>query len=219
MTRMTTTTATPTHSHDQYAGDYLLCGRLHSFAHQIETVLVYKPQRVLEIGVGPGLVTASLLQLGIDVTTLDIDASLMPDLCASVTDIPIPNDAVDVSVCCQVLEHMPFDDACSALCEIRRVTGTALVLSVPDITRYMDIALTTPKLGSQHLKLDLPRLLPRSIDPQRACNGGHCWEIGYRDHSLRTVRSAIEQTGWNIVRTWRVPELLWHRFFQLEPRA
>lgn len=202
-----------------YSGTYLTCGRLHSFAHQLESVLRFEPQTVLEVGVGPGLVTASLRQLGIDVTTVDVEPNLHPDVCASVTDLPLAERSVDVSMCCQVLEHLPFDDAMDGLRELHRVTRTALVMSVPDITRHIGVSVTAPRVGRRRITVDPPRLRPRIIEPKRAEHGGHHWEIGYRGYGLPQVRAAIEQCGWSIERTWRVPELTWHRFFVLRPRS
>lgn len=206
---------TPPPAH--YTGAYLTCGRIHSFAHQLDAVLGLEPQRVLEIGVGPGVVTAALRQLGIDVITLDVNSELQPDVCASVTDIPLDDDSVDVTVCCQVLEHLPFEQAALALRELVRVTGNAMVMSLPDITRCVEFTVALPKLGRRRCTFSPPRLRPPTIDPRRVEQMGHYWEIGYRGTTLPTVRRAIEQCGWTIVRTWRVPELTWHRFFQLEP--
>ena len=55
-----------------YSRKYLEGGRIFSYAHQIETVLNFNPNHVLEVGMGTGMVAAALRAIGIRVTTLDI---------------------------------------------------------------------------------------------------------------------------------------------------
>jgi len=202
---------------EHYAGEYVACARLHSFAHQLRAVLEQQPARVLEVGIGPGIVTESLRRLGVEVWTLDVNPQLEPDVCASVTDIPLEDKCVDATLCCQVLEHLPFEQAQVAWRELSRITRRAMVMSLPDVSRHVELTVAAPKLGRRRLTFSPPRLRPRVIDPGRLELMGHHWEIGYRGYGLRAVRRAIEYCGWNIRRTWRVPELSWHRFFLLQP--
>ncbi len=194
----------------QYVGD----ARAFSFAHQIRTVLHHQPTSVIEVGVGTGVVAAVLQQLNIQVTTLDIEPSLKPDLVGSVTQIPAADREFDVSLCCQVLEHLPFDQFASALRELRRVTCRGLVLSLPDRTWCLAVRVQLPLLGRRELVGSLPRWLTRDahvIQPR------HHWEIGYPGYPLRRIRAALVDAGWTLQRTWRVPEMTWHRFFDLRP--
>ena len=94
---------------EHYTAKYVLGGRLFSYAHQMDAVLLHEPKTVLEVGPGPGMVTAALRAIGVQVTTVDIQAELKPDVVASVTDLPFEDNSFDVSMCCQVLEHLPFD--------------------------------------------------------------------------------------------------------------
>ena len=46
------------------------------------------PEKVLEIGLGPGIVSEILNKMNVEVTTLDIDPKLNPNVCADVTALP-----------------------------------------------------------------------------------------------------------------------------------
>lgn len=205
--------AIPDRSH--YSLDYLLDGRVFSYAHQIDTVLRLAPRTVLEVGVGPGLVAAALRALGITVTTLDVQQNLNPDLLGSVTDIPLDEASCDVALCCQVLEHLPYPCFVPALRELRRVTTSGLVLSLPDVTGFYQVSLKLPKLGSHAWVLPGFGRHERAIPPEQFARDGHHWEIGYTGTTPADVRTDIARAGWTIAKEWRVPEMPYHRFFDL----
>ena len=91
-------TPLPGKRHYSVDSGYFNGGRIHSYAHQIETLLAQNPSRILEIGQGPGMVAAAVRSLGIDVVTLDVQAELEPNLVGSVTQIPPPIRA-SMSLC------------------------------------------------------------------------------------------------------------------------
>lgn len=135
---------------EHYSLDYFRDGRVFSYAHQIDSVLSFEPKSVLEIGIGIGMVTAALRSVGIKVITLDYQEELKPDIITSVTQIPLEENSIDVSLCCQVLEHLPFDMFESAVRELARVSSKGVVLSLPDITPHYEIRLRLPKFGLYH---------------------------------------------------------------------
>ena len=71
--------------------------------------------------VGDGFVARILRDANVQVTTLDIQADLKPDVLGSVERIPLPDHSFDISICCQVLEHLPFDQFETCLKELHRV--------------------------------------------------------------------------------------------------
>jgi SAM-dependent methyltransferase len=111
-----------------------------SFWHQVDEVLDAGGRTVLEIGPGSGIVTDWLRRSGLEVTTLDMDPSLAADVHGSVTELPFDNDAFDVILCSQVLEHMPWEAVRAALPELGRVAAKAAVISVPDSRPWAGIA-------------------------------------------------------------------------------
>ena len=90
--------------------------------------------RVLEIGPGPGIVTAALLEYGVaDLTTVEIDPRAAERLrdrfgagvavhTGSASDLPLADQSVDVVVCCTMLHHVPTGaEQDDILSECRRV--------------------------------------------------------------------------------------------------
>jgi SAM-dependent methyltransferase len=170
--------------------------------------------RALLIGKGDGIVEAILARCGVEVTTLDIQPELEPDIVASVEQIPVEAGSFDVAVCCQVLEHLPFEKFRGCLAELRRVCGTSggLVLSLPDQRPYLSLgfALTNTQ---RNISLSLPCLPPRRISAGRREKMGHHWEIGFAETPMSVVKREIAASGWRLQRTLRVRDLPWHTFF------
>jgi SAM-dependent methyltransferase len=197
-----------------YAFQYLKGGRVFSYAHQIATVLSFEPTSVVEIGAGGGLVAAALRSVGIDVTVVDIQPELKPNVLASVTDLPFEARRFDVALCCQVLEHLPFEQFVPALRELKRVTTKGIVLSLPDRSPHYEVRLRLPKLwplawaGTKH------RDPGQTLKADQWIRNGHYWEIGYDETPLRSIEQGCHQAELVVQRTWRVPENPYHRFFQ-----
>jgi hypothetical protein len=187
------------------------CCRLHSYRHQLFYALRSQPATALLIGKGDGLVVDLLRRARAAVTTVDMDPALAPDVVASIEDIPLPADAFDVTLCCEVLEHLPFDRFRVCLEELRRVTRGHLVVSVPDMRRFVRFRLLAPRVD-----LDWQLSLPRpglKVTPERFAACPHYWEIGFAGTGGRAVRQAIRESGWRIAESRRVSELPWHHFF------
>ena len=201
---------------EHYSLKYLLGGRIFSYAHQIHGVLAFEPKTVMEIGVGGGMVTAALRSVGIEATTVDVQPELNPDVVASVTELPFEDGSFDVALCCQVLEHLPFDQFGPALSELWRVTRVGAIISLPDVTRSGFVAAKLPKIPPFALNWTLPRLRPRELPQERLDRDGHFWEIGFRGHPHSNIKTALLEAGWTIQSEWRVPELRWHHFYRLE---
>jgi hypothetical protein len=205
----------PDKSH--YGAKYILDGRMFSYAHQIEAVLAFSPKRVLEVGPGPGIVTYALRNSGIEVLTLDVESSNKPDLLGSVTNIPLGDHMVDIVLCCQVLEHLPFDHFLPALHELRRVASIGSVISLPDITPYYYIQVALPLFHRHSIAFSRSLLNPPVSVPGNGFEQhGHYWEIGVKGSQINDVRDAICKGGWHILREKRVDQLSWHHFFILE---
>lgn len=115
--------------------------RLCSYRQQLTYAADLQPTTVLLVGNGDGLVPELLRAGGATVTTLDIDPETRPDVVASVLQMPFDDVRFDVCLCCEVLEHLPFDRFSDALQEIRRVARGHAVLSIPDVSRSIHVAL------------------------------------------------------------------------------
>ena len=191
-----------------YGHTYETKRRLASYWHQVDECLALGAKSVLVVGVGSGLVPLLLNQRGVDVTTMDIQIELRPRLVGNVCQLPFVERSFDAVVCCQVLEHMPFEFFAPSLCELKRVIRVGLVLSLPDRGRYSKII---PHLVRRRVVLDLPtfRLKPWVF------NGEHYWEVNTCGYRLAHIQRTIDSTGLKTEKTFRVWELPYHRFWRL----
>src|SRR4051812_39743441 len=79
-------------------------GRWASYWHQVDEVLATRAGTCLEIGTGSGEVRDALRRFGVEVTAIDIDADLGPQLVGDVRDLPCEDGSFDVVLASQVLE-------------------------------------------------------------------------------------------------------------------
>ena len=70
-----------------------------SYFHQVKEVLAFKPESVLVIGKGNGLVAEYLKLSGIKVITIDVDENTKPDVIASVIKMPFKDNEFNVVLC------------------------------------------------------------------------------------------------------------------------
>ena len=189
--------------------------RIESLTQQVREVCYSGCTRILEIGVGRGLLKHFLRPFpSICHESLDVDESLHPDHVGSVTNMPFGENHFELTICCQVLEHLTFDQFLPALREIRRVTEQKVILSLPDIRKHVGITLRIPGIKDWikwELNLDRPNIGHKSFD------GQHYWEIGYKDTTGRKIVRKIRQVGFKIERQYRLDKHRWHCFFILRP--
>ncbi len=115
-------------------------------------------------------------------------------------------------LCCQVLEHLPFEKFRKCVMEIRRVTrvGGITVISLPDLTRTYKIAATLPKLGE--VGFLIPINMPEIFKTEWKYNGEHYWNIGNKGYPSKRILKMISEVGFKVEKNYRVFEMSWHRF-------
>ncbi len=186
--------------------------RFLSYWYQIEAIRALRPDNFLEIGVGNRFISDYLRQREYDVTTVDIDAALSPDVNASVITLPFKAQAFHLVACYEVLEHLPYDLFQQALVELYRVSRQFVVFSVPDRNHVLSGRFSFPLIGERELFFSIPRPIrlkkPKIIEE-------HYWEIGVQHFTLKRVMGDVEQTGFSIRKTYRLFEYPSHRFFIL----
>jgi ubiquinone/menaquinone biosynthesis C-methylase UbiE len=105
-----------------------------------ELYRVAEPTSVLEVGCGEGELAAHLWRQGprpdrfeiCDVELQRLAAGLPPEIVArqaSIYALPWPDDAFDLVLCCEVLEHL--QDPARGLAELARVARRHVLLSTP----------------------------------------------------------------------------------------
>ena len=191
---------------------YLSRERWISFWYQIMEVNKICPEKVLEIGPGPGIVSEILNKMNVEVTTLDIDPKLNPNVCADVTALPFLNKSFDTVLAAEILEHIPFLEVPKALKELSRVAGKSIVITLPHFSHF------APSIA---LKLFpyVPRfskVLPISLPVEHKFDGQHYWEIGKSGFPLSKVKQLlVDSTGMRLTRDYLIEENPFHHVFVL----
>lgn len=187
-------------------------GRFVSYWNQINDILRMKGHPLLEVGIGNGFVSGFLRDRNVDVTTMDIDEALGPDVVGSVLDMPFETDAFEATACFEVLEHLPYDRALQALREMKRVSRRLVFVSVPDREHVFWVRLKLPFVGEVNWQVALPR--PWLLDAPLV-EDEHFWELGVREHGTSRLKRDLADIGYTVLDTYRDPEMSHHRFFVL----
>ena len=167
-----------------------------NFWHQIDEVTRLGGKRVLEIGKGSGIVSDRLRAMGDEVTTVDIDADLKPDVVASAEQLPFGDKAFDVVLAAEILEHIPFERVSGALSEIRRV-ATQSVITLPHAGSAMIGRLRIPWLCDIEMFIKIPFFWVRHHN-KYGNEIGHFWELGKRGFARRRFRALLKEARFSI---------------------
>lgn len=190
---------------------YVHYGRWASYWHQIDAVLKSAPRRVLIVGKGDGIVAEILKRHVGEVRTLDIESSLQPDIVASVEAMPLESGSFDAVLCCEVLEHLPFEKFEAALAELARVARRHVVVSLPHFGPPVKFALKLPFFREIRIAFKLP------VPLHHVFNGEHYWEIGKRGYPPAKIRHELQR--FFFIQEEFVPfDNQYHHFFILEKR-
>lgn len=187
---------------------YVTKPRWASVWHQLDELLKLAPQRVLEVGPGPGVFKAAAAAFGVRVETLDPDPALKPDHVGSATALPFADRSFDVVCAFQMLEHLPYEMALGAFGEMVRVARSHVLISLPDARTAWRFAFHVPRVGTVETLVPKPML---GLKPH-VFDGEHHWEVNKRETPLARVVSDFSARC-TLLRTYRVAELPYHRFF------
>lgn len=190
---------------------YMSKARWNSVWHQLDEVLRLKPERVLEIGPGPGVLKHMAGLYGVQVETLDLDPELKPDHVGSATALPFSDGSFDVVCAFQMLEHLPYEQSLCAFAEMVRVSRSNIIISLPDAKPVWRYLAHIPKFGV------IDRLISRPFSRAHAhqFDGEHHWEINKLGYELAKITEDLTHFA-ALRKCWRVPENPYHRFFMFE---
>lgn len=163
--------------------------------YQLRDVASYHPHRVLLVGVGVGIEPMLLREkLGLEVTTLDIDARFGPDVVGSVHDMSAFADGqFDVVVASHVLEHLPIAYLDRCVDELARVAKHAVVY-LPYAGRHLELKFTwAQRVREYAARLRIPPLARIAGDEPKLQGGHHYWEVGYPGFSVAKVTRAFSR--------------------------
>ncbi|MEK7539482.1 MAG: class I SAM-dependent methyltransferase, partial [Patescibacteria group bacterium] len=173
---------------------YASLERFISYFQQIDSIHRFPAQSLLFIGVGDSMV-ADFLKKKYQVTTIDIDPALKPDICGDIRQLPFKNNSFDLVCAFEVLEHIPLADVKDkAIPEIARVSRGGVIISVPHRRAGFEIIFKFPFIRTLFKKdfLRLAWFMPVRF-PGFAISGQHYWEIDGWTTSLKYFRSILSQ--------------------------
>jgi hypothetical protein len=159
--------------------------------------------RILEVGPGFGLVTSLLVNVGYDVHTLDrvprgFAYPDVPHLERDVCDVRGREiTGYDAILCCETLEHLDWERVGPVLSTFRASGAKYLIVSVPYMAFQVSLGLYLNRTTFRQY-FSMKKLSWRK-DFTAGQSGGHRWEVGYKNYSLRTWENRLENSGWSIV--------------------
>jgi hypothetical protein len=188
--------------------------RFCSYWHQIDEIFKCDPSSMLEIGIGSGFLHKYLKSRELRVTTCDINPLLYPDVIASVLFLPFNAKAFDLVACFEVLEHLDYGLFPDALSELSRVSAKSVLISLPDVETCERILVDNGKT----INFAKYKISSRQCMKNHIFDGEHYWEIGKQSYPLQRIVKDIECANFEIIRTYRVFENPYHRFFILQKK-
>ncbi len=203
-------------THDELHYDFLNYvdkKRFISCYYQLRYIYGINPKNILEIGVGGGLLK-KFLRDTFSYKTLDIRETLKPDVVGNVVQLPAKNNAFDLVVCFQTLEHLPFSEFEPALKEIARVTRKDVLISLPYSSTSLYLEAKLPFLKDRILRwgVRIPHFFRK-----HSFDGQHYWEVGRKGYSIKTIKKSLEKF-FNVKETFNPTDNTYHLFFRLEKK-
>jgi ubiquinone/menaquinone biosynthesis C-methylase UbiE len=184
--------------------------RWSAYYYQVREITALKPASMLEIGTGDGFLKRFIEgATSIAYRNLDIAEDLKPDIVGSVESIPLPDGAVDVVVAFEVLEHLPFEKFEAALREMRRVSSSHVLISVPHFGPKVKLLLKLPRVKALQVGVELP------FPKKHVFKGEHYWELGKSGYSVSRIRGILKSL-FTIEKDFIPFESQYHHFFLLK---
>ncbi|MDR2424092.1 MAG: class I SAM-dependent methyltransferase [Prevotellaceae bacterium] len=198
-------------SHYDFAKYVKDISRWNSYWHQITETMSLKPENVLVVGIGDGITGNILSMQGIKVSTFDFDEKLHPDFTGNVAEIDkvLQGKHFDVLLCCQLLEHLPYDFFEGILQKMKCVADN-VIISLPYSPRNYYVSIKLPLLENRKINIDIHRYYSTF-----KFNGEHYWEIGWKGYRKQKIRKSIEKY-FSITKCFTAINNRYHLFFVLK---
>ncbi len=188
-----------------------------SYFYQVKLLLAVpgvEEKRILEIGIGNKFTYRNLKMFDLNISTCDINEKLLPDCVADVEKLPYKDNSFGAIICYEVLEHLSFAKLKCALEELRRVTSSYAIISLPYSGFCFSGYLKPP--FSKGFIFRVPMLIYRPKSLIKKFNIGHHWTLGEIKSGLTKVRKLIAEAGFKINREIVPPLNSHHQFWVLE---
>lgn len=194
-----------------YKDSYDSRKRWNSYWSQIEWVSWLKPETVLEVGIGHGLVSWYLKNIaGLKVVTVDIDSRLNPDHVCSITELSnfFGPKSFDVVLAAEVLEHLPFQDFETSLRAMNCVCQWGAVITIPHSSKYIRFLVETPFFRRIEKVITFGTKLSERPNI-------HYWEIGEKGFEKAKINKILSKY-FRILYSQNIFENPYHRIYILK---
>ena len=193
---------------------YVDIDRWKSYWCQINEVITEKPEKILIIGTGDNIVGDYLMKQRISIETLDFDIEMHPNYLGSVENIEeiLDGKKFDTILCCQVLEHLPFEKFEETIKQLKNCMLNTLILSLPYShigAEFVLSSITKIRLPKVTITLTFPKFFK-----QWKFNEQHYWEIGAKGYSKNRITKILRKY-FVIEGRYLVPQNTYHMFFIL----
>ena len=174
------------------------------FFYIFREIIDFKPENILEIGEGSGVIRNCLGSAVKEYKTLDVNEKLAPDILSDVRRFKNElREKFQCVIAADILEHIPFSDFAGSIRNIfdYLLPGGEAVITIPH-RRYHFLFMTsatrphvlTIPIGFLKLHDFYSRFIRRKIeiDPH------HCWEIGDGKIERQKIESIFKESGFVI---------------------
>lgn len=218
---------TETIDHLYQMANHLREDRFSSYYLQLREILSLprsKSTHMLEIGPGAGIFESLVRNFEYHLITLDINQNNEPDIKGNMLNLPLQNNAVDITCIFEVFEHLPYENFQPALQEISRVSKNFVFLSLPCPTNSIHwnvkLAFLQRFWRRFSFQFRLFRPLPTSLpDKDEAAlmqrddiHNPHFWEVNRRSFPKRRILSDIASANLTPVKSYHNPYYPYHFF-------
>jgi len=151
---------------------------------------INKDEQLIEIGVGSSFTANYLKSKSFNVTTLDIDKDKHPDIVSNIVTDDFPQ-GFDVVLAFEVFEHIAYQSFLDILGKLKSRGVKKVFFSVPyNIKVWFDFDIRIHVFGRICFQIATRR--------NRLTTDHHKWEIKYKNHSLKNLKTDIETSGYRI---------------------
>lgn len=214
---------------------------LQSHFMQIYLTVRLGAKDVLEIGSRFAFVS-NILKQYCNLTTLDFKEEFKPDLLIDITDLKlldtVENEAYDLILLCEVLEHIPYKKVDGVLGILREKTRKYLIISVPNHSTYINLVLFNQsnniifkslknylnlffiKIGKLISKLDYFIRAKRkeiALSKPKIEWHRHQWELGINKYDIKSFERLLEKY-FIIIKEERLRDQPFHHFYILKKK-
>jgi len=170
------------------------------YAAIIKELTNQKPQSVLEVGPGEGVIKNVMKQFVEKYDTLDVNPKLSPTYEGDVRDYKRElAEKYDCVIAADILEHIHFEDLETALKNINAYlrTGGRALITIPHRSHYF-FWMTSWKHKPRIIRVPTLKWFLRPFGKKVAIDPDHQWETDDGKHKIKDVEEVMQRAGFRI---------------------